>query len=202
MKQHRWPLRGTKRNHRLSASRSAEQDARAAAPPCETEVTGWGARGAAVDAHGFRFPRLPRGSKARGGRLLRSRDSHSFALAARLSQRQLRTPRGHNGALSGAGRRWPLVTVLTPGTRSQRPPLSWITASSLLRAFAQGCCPRLLKENLTLCLGFFSQVTYPGVWVGPWQKRRNPKGPRRSPSLTIVVALFQISFLKQKLCSS
>lgn len=159
IKQHRWPLRGIKWNH-LSTPRNALQDAGGAAALCVTEVTGWGARGAAVDVHKFCCPRFPERKQSQEKNVP---EEQRLALLhhhrASLTATAANSPAETMEALSGAGQRCPLVTVCWhPGTRSQLPPHSWITASSLLRACAPRCCFCLLKENIALStsVSFFS----------------------------------------------
>lgn len=186
IKQHRWPLRGIKWNH-LSTPRNALQDAGGAAALCVTEVTGWGARGAAVDVHKFCRPRFPERKQSQEKNVpeeqrLTLLHHHRASLTATAAN----SPAETMEALSGAGQRCPLVTVCWhPGTRSQLPPHSWITASSPLRA----CAPRVLLVPpqgkhcpLYLCLFFLSQ----GFGLVPSRREEIPRDPRVLHPLMIV----------------
>lgn len=158
IEQHRWPLRGTKRNCHLSASRNAVQ---VMLLLCVTQVMGWGACGAAVDAYGSCFPRFLRRKQSQERNIA---EEQRLALLrchrASLRATAANGPADTMEALSSAGQRCPLVTACwQQGTQSQLPPHSWISASSLLRAFA----PRVLllppqgkRCPLYLCLLFFS----------------------------------------------
>lgn len=77
-----------------------------------TEVTGWGARGAAVDVHKFCCPRFPERKQSQEKNVP---EEQRLALLhyhrASLTATAANSPAETMEALSGAGQRCPLVTV-------------------------------------------------------------------------------------------
>lgn len=135
----------------LSTSGSALQDGGAAAPPCETQVRGWGAPGAAVDARGFCFPRFPERKHSQERNVPEEQGLAPPRYQHISDSDSCEGPADTMGALSGAGRRCPVVTACWhPGTPSQCLP-SWATASSCSGPLLPACCPCLLEGNAALC---------------------------------------------------